>query len=122
MAAPGKGDLSADCGGGIEGIPPGDLPVDVLLDDSQDIHAWRESRQSGQAEADGLEQGTVQTGTAQKKRVAALLVLVLAIGIGVGIIIGAITLPKKETKNFVPIDDIEQERPLDNKMGKFSFD
>lgn len=47
MAAPGKGDLSADCGGGIEGIPPGDLPVDVLLDDSQDIHAWRESRQRG---------------------------------------------------------------------------
>lgn len=97
------------------------VPVDVLLDDSQDIHTWRESQQSGPAESDHEEHGS-QGKPAEKKRIAAILALVLAIGIGVGIMIGAIIFSKEETKDFIEIDDMEQEKlPETNDIMKFSF-
>ena len=99
-----------------------DVPVDVLLDDSQDIHAWRESRQSGQAESDHEEHGS-QGKLAEKKRIVAILALVLAIGIGVGIMIGAVSGKREEQEGIMPWNDTRQETLPDERKGKmFSFD
>ena len=99
-----------------------DVPVDVLLDDSQDIHAWRESRQSGQAESDHEEHGS-QGKLAEKKRIVAILALVLAIGIGVGIMIGAVSGKREEQEEIIPWNDTRQETLPDERKGKmFSFD
>lgn len=97
------------------------VPVDVLLDDSRDIHTWREEQRRRQTEPEQSDHKTERKRAAVNRRTA-VIALAAAAGIGAGIFIGAVAVSGEEATEFTSIDDMEQERPLDSDAEKFSFD
>lgn len=97
-----------------------EVPVDVLLDDRQDVRIWWENRQSAQAELeDSMAEHRPRRGAVPKKWVAAILALILAI-IGVGITVGAAS--DVEVEEVTPWQDTKQDvLPDEREEEMFSF-
>ena len=104
------------------------VPVDVLLDDGQDLQAWREAQQKREQEPSDRPPETEHRAASRpsgkrKWMVAAIAAAALTIGIAFGIWIGMVILPQQRQENVTPIQGLEQERlPQENEGGTFFLD
>lgn len=102
------------------------VPVDVLLDDGQDLPTWREGQQRREQEppeAPPEPERVAEPRPRGRRWVAAIAAATLVVGIAVGILIGAVILPQRRQENVTPIQGLEQERlPQENEGGTFSLD
>ncbi len=105
-----------------------DVPVDVLLNDGQDLLAWQEEQQKREQEpSDGLPETEHRAASRpsgkRKWVVAAIAAAALTIGIAFGIWVGMVILPQQRQENVTPIQGLEQERlPQENEGGTFLLD
>lgn len=91
------------------------VPVDVLLDDGQDLQAWREAQQKREQDPSDRPPETEYRAPSSPSRkrkwmVAAIAAAALTIGIVVGILIGIHILRDQSSQEVLPIDCIEKEK------------
>ena len=92
-----------------------DVPVDVLLNDGQDLLAWQEEQQKREQEpSDGLPETEHRAASRpsgkRKWVVAAIAAAALTIGIVVGIWIGMAASPSTTKNDDAPIEELKKDR------------
>ena len=92
-----------------------DVPVDVLLNDGQDLLAWQEEQQKREQEpSDGLPETEHRAASSpsgkRKWVVAAIAAAALTIGIVVGIWIGMAASPSTTKNDDAPIEELKKDR------------
>ena len=92
-----------------------DVPVDVLLNDGQDLLAWQEEQQKREQEpSDGLPEtehrAASRPSEKRKWMVAAIAAAALTIGIVVGIWIGMAASPSTTKNDDAPIEELKKDR------------
>ena len=91
------------------------VPVDVLLDDGQDLQAWREAQQKREQEPSDRPPETEHRAASRpsgkrKWMVAAIAAAALTIGIVVGIWIGMAASPSTTKDDDAPIEELKKDR------------
>ena len=92
-----------------------DVPVDVLLNDGQDLLAWQEEQQKREQEpSDGLPETEHRAASRpsgkRKWVVAAIAAAALTIGIAFGIWIGMAASPSTTKNDDAPIEELKKDR------------
>lgn len=87
------------------------VPVDVLLDDGQDLPAWREGQRRREPEH------TAEPRPRGRRWVAAIAAAALVVGIAVGVFVGLSVSPVQEEQDEAPLEELQQDEiELDDEM------
>lgn len=96
------------------------VPVDMLLDDGQDIPAWREGQQRREQEPPEVlpePEHTAGPRLRGRRRVAAIAAAALVVGIAVGVFVGLSVSPVQEEQDEAPLEELQQDEiELDDEM------
>ena len=102
------------------------VPVDVLLDDGQDLLAWREGQRRREQEPPEPEYTAEPERVAEprprgKRWVAAITAAALAVGIAVGVFVGMRASPARQGQDDAPLEELQQDEIELNDEIQFSI-
>ena len=99
------------------------VPVDLLLDDRQELPAGRETPPAPEPDPPTAPAELEHPRAAVPRRLAAAVIgATLVLGLGVGILVGVWILPKESPPEILPLDSTQHEDISSEAKDVFSFD